>query len=268
MPPRREVPPMVRNCVETVAQKLAEKHRGPVTREDISRAFAICIASGRKSGQLTKEGPLRMTPKGAALSKGHKAKATPERVERYEELLASVRSGKRRVKKNSSGSSDLAMRRSVMEAALAAIEARPSQKSNIDAFIRVHLLRDGDKSLATRQYAKDQGISVNTAEQRVHRGAQAVAGLVEDTSIASWILSRDGAKKSAVRSMKPSRHHLSKPAAEARRSILEAVADSISRHEESVRKSSPSRKDTRRYLLDQIERGMIAYCDVTIQKGM
>jgi hypothetical protein len=93
---RRETPQMVRNCVDSVARKLAEKHSGPVTRDDVSRAFAICISAGRKSGQLTTEGPLRHTKRGAAMAKRHKAKSTPERKERYEEMLGSVRKTKRK----------------------------------------------------------------------------------------------------------------------------------------------------------------------------
>jgi hypothetical protein len=102
-PGRRETPPFVVACVDKVARRLAaERGSRTASREDISRAFAICVTSGRKSGQLTKTGPLRMTPKGAAKARTHRAKLTTERLEGYEEMLAGARQPRRvRVMENS-----------------------------------------------------------------------------------------------------------------------------------------------------------------------
>lgn len=348
---RRETPPMVRNCVDSVARKLAEKHKGPVTREDVSRAFAICISAGRKSGQLTQDGPLRHTKRGAALAKGHKAKATPERVERYEEMLGSVRKprskknpprqratyslddlvertvkrlahqkindidkarsiakaaysaesplafiasstqniardihrnklaaarkserlSKRQIESSAARAADENARRLVRDVALQVLSSHPRQATNIEAFVRVHLhAAYGDQGDATREYAKENRVKINTAEQRVHRGAQAVMKYGGNETVNAWVSSRRGAKRPDIKANPSSSRHQTDAAASARKSILRKVREAVRTYTDVIRNACQS-GDPRRYsdeqsvslerILYEAERGMIAYCD-------
>jgi len=83
---RQHTTPQMKRCVRAIVDK-----SGNVSRDSISRAFAICTSSLQKKGYL-KKGTNRPTKKGMqrgkskAAEKGHK-----EKLQDYESMLAAVK---------------------------------------------------------------------------------------------------------------------------------------------------------------------------------
>ena len=86
---RRRTPPQLKRCVVAVAKKMSGD--GEITRDSISRAFAICTKSLQHKGYL-KKGSQAPTKKGKARGKSKAAeKKHKGRVAEYEAMLAAVR---------------------------------------------------------------------------------------------------------------------------------------------------------------------------------
>lgn len=82
-------PPQLKRCVRAIAKKAGDKP----TREDISRAFAICTKQLQKGGYLKKgtQDPTKKGSKRGRSKAGEKAHST--KVAEYERMLAGAKKG-------------------------------------------------------------------------------------------------------------------------------------------------------------------------------
>lgn len=89
-----DTPVAVRHCVVKVFKSLGgDKAQGDDRRDALSRAFAICMSSMQKAGQV-KPGTRKLTKKGAGKA-GWRMKdpETKTKDREYEQIVQSVRKG-------------------------------------------------------------------------------------------------------------------------------------------------------------------------------
>jgi len=88
MPPVK-TPQLLQRCVAGVAERFAAKQGGEPTREDVSRAFAICTAQGQRYGKY-EPGTRTLTPRGKGLTTAVRRDKRKD-LERYETVLQEAR---------------------------------------------------------------------------------------------------------------------------------------------------------------------------------
>jgi rubrerythrin len=88
MPPVK-TPQLLQRCVAGVSDRFAAEHGGEPTREDVSRAFAICTAQGQRYGKY-EPGTRTLTPRGKGLTTAVRRDKRKD-LERYETVLQEAR---------------------------------------------------------------------------------------------------------------------------------------------------------------------------------
>jgi hypothetical protein len=83
--PITRTPQLLQRCVSGVSDTLASDHGGPPTRDDVSRAFAICTAQGQRYGKY-EPGTRTLTPRGRGIT-SHLGDERRSDLRRFERTL-------------------------------------------------------------------------------------------------------------------------------------------------------------------------------------
>lgn len=86
--PVTRTPQLLQRCVSGVTDTLVSEHGGSPTREDISRAFAICTAQGQRYGKY-EPGTRTLTPRGRGIT-AHLGDEKRSDLRRFERTLESA----------------------------------------------------------------------------------------------------------------------------------------------------------------------------------